>query len=93
MGLHICFMDNFHDHPDWDFLRGGNDKDFATLVCNTIDISLGERNDTGCFRPTADQLLALHKAIDKTDWDNKQRYVDLLNLIPENPSYFLSFSY
>lgn len=85
MGLNICFVKGFEDHPEWDNLRQGSDRAFP----NIIDWEKVESLDgfAECFRPT--NIDELRTKVNETDWPSKERYLHLLQLIEENPDYWL----
>ena len=89
MGIHISLMRDVKDHPDWDFLRVVNDKDFPDLI--NWDKIIENPNNVEEFRPI--NLDALRERINSTQWTNKERYLRLVDLIEKNPDYWVSFSY
>ena len=92
MGLHICCNIDDQDHPDWDYLRRGNDRNFPSLIDweNTIRKVDSYGEEIG-FRPT-DMDSLKQRLLDK-GWDDEERYLHLLSLVENNENVWLYFSY
>ena len=92
MAINIClYREDGKDHPDWDFLRQGNDRNFPNLIDwdKTVTM-LGRWGDEG-FRPT--DLEALKERILQTGWPDKDRYLHLVKILEDEPRTQLHFSY
>lgn len=99
MGLHICLMDkDSTDHEDWDYIRQGNDRIFPDLI-DYDDIieppkpdNYFEYSSTNMFRPKDTNKIRNKINTDKRI-EYKERYLYLMDLIDDNPDYYLYFSY
>jgi hypothetical protein len=89
MGIHICLIKNDKDHPGWDFLRQGHDKEFPSLIdWDKVEYREDIKWD---FRPT--NLEELKIKIHGTEWEDKGRYLHLIDLIENDPDCWMYFSY
>ena len=91
MGIHICLYlkNKERDHPDWDYIRVVNDRDFTSLV-DWDEVQKFEGDDVilredGAFRPL--DLDEFRKRINATDWQNKDRYHHLLDLVERDDAW------
>lgn len=95
MGLHICLYKNGEDHPDWDYLRRGNDRNFPHLIdwdkTTYQKVHKYPEEDENYWRPT--DLIELRQRIISTGWGDIDRYLHLVNLIENDPEVYLYFSY
>jgi hypothetical protein len=90
MGIHICLYKNEEDHPEWDYIRQANDRDFPGIIdWGKVTFCNGEEDDY--FRPK--NIDELREKINNTDWDNKERYLKLMDLISRDADCWLYFSY
>ena len=89
VGLHICLDKKGEDHPSWDYIRQGNDSRFPCLIDYHKTTPHPTRN--GYFRPT--NIKELRQQILDTDWDDKGRYLHLINLLETDQDTWLMFSY
>lgn len=92
MGIHICLYKDGKDHPDWDFLRRGNDRNFPSLIDweKTTTIYDKYQEPIG-FRPT--DLDEIKNKLNVLDWEDKGRYLHLISLLEKDESLLLHFSY
>lgn len=94
MGLNINVINaaNFADHPDWDSVRYGGDRDFvalaSTLPSEEMPYTL---SDSSLIRPVG--FDAWREAINKHGFDNSDRYLNLLHILETDESYWLNVSY
>lgn len=94
MGVHIKLVRNGEEHPDWDWIRVQNDRDFPSLIDYDKIIKNPDaihHYDENEFRPT--DLDALRSRIKETGWLNTRRYLHLVDLIEKYPDYWLYFSW
>ena len=84
MGIHICIQNNGVDHPDWDYIRRGHDSDFPGLI-DWRNVTWHPEYEG--FRPK--NIPLLRKRILKTNWDDKNRYLTLLDIIEKDPDYWI----
>jgi len=85
MGLNIVVHDTqCKKHPDWDCVRHGHDEEFTRIIdCRQIEVGAkGEWYNDDDFRPT--NITELRDKIEKTWWENKKRYLDLLDIIEKD---------
>lgn len=94
MGLHIClYTKDGEDHPEWDYIRQGNDRNFPSLIDwdKVEDPSFELWEEPEGFIPT--DIDALRQRIIDTDWDDKERYLHLIDLLVNTKGSYLYFSY
>ena len=87
MGVHICIYDESgNDVKEWDRLRQANDKQFPELTDGIPyeEVEHGIR---------LKEFEVLRNRIKSTDWNNKDRYLLLVDLLENNESYYLYFSW
>lgn len=93
MGINICLYKNGEDHPDWDYLREGNDKNFPSLIdWGVIVYQKGSSywDDRQHFRPT--DIDALKQRVISTGWYDIERYLHLISLLENDEDCWLYFS-
>lgn len=93
MGLNICLhKQDGTGHPHWDDGRFGHDRQFPSLINWEKTESLTNRyQEEYGFRPT--NIPELRLALEQLDWDDKERYLHLLDLLEQEPTSYLYFSY
>jgi hypothetical protein len=92
MGINICvYGPDSKDHPDWDSIRYAGDRDFLTLMATLPQIKRGNPMDDLQIRPA--DFVAWRQAIAAKEWPNPGRFEHLLNLLENNPDYWISISY
>ena len=85
MGMNIHVKDKSgNDHPEWDWIRYGNDDEFTEI----IDWKQVDRFEE-LFRPR--NIEQLKEKIKSTDWLNQERYLKLLQYVQDG--WWLYFSY
>lgn len=90
MGLHICCLKNNDDHPDWDYIRQGSDRQFPDIVSFDKTYYKDDR-DKYEWRPT--NIPELRQKIEATDWEDKARYLHLLDILEQDTDTWLYFSW
>ncbi len=86
MGLHICIMnDEWEDHPDWDDLRQWDDKRFPNLPYEKVSC----QSDSLLFRPKS--ISEFREVIANSDFDRKERYLLMAEILERNPEYYIYF--
>jgi len=99
MGININFR-RWHphsDHPEWDSLRYGGDKEFPDFCrdlpqINHPDIKeMSDYYDEYPFRP--DDFKLWRMAIRKSKLPFRARFLKLMSLCEQNPDYWISFIY
>lgn len=111
MGVHICITQIAYDetegyyyhgdeHPDWDYLRMGDDREFATDVYWEVDrespdLAKHHLTDLGVSRPTQKGFRQLRDLIAQQDWEDwsKERYYLFCRILEENPDYWVHMSW
>ena len=89
MGMNICLTNDQKAHDDWDDTRQGSDRMFPDLIdFDKVVFKTCEKEE---FRPENIEELG-HKVL-ATGWPDRGRYLRLLDLIKNNPDYWLYFSY
>ena len=83
MGLHISILKNWKEHPDWDTVRQGNDEDFYRMIGN-------ENEFREWYRPK--DFTVIRNKIHATNWENKDRYLKLLNILEADKEYEVHIS-
>ncbi len=96
MGLNICVQrpDHTGDHPRWNWTRMVGDREFAKLVSKLPKVTKGPNGygDDWIFIRPAD-FQARRDAIAKVEWPNEGRFESLLDILENEPEYWIYFSY
>ena len=93
MGLDIGLS---NDDPRWEWKRSGNYKDFPLVYFGADTEFIEERPDepycTSWDGSRPIDFTAVHRAIDATEWEDKDRWHFLINLLEEDDAAFVYFS-
>lgn len=94
MGINICLYKNGENHPAWDYLGKGNDKNFSSLIDWDAVVYQEESSywdDSQHFRPT--DINILKQRVINTGWYDVSRYLYLISLLEDDEDCWLYFSY
>jgi hypothetical protein len=92
MGVHVCLVDrDFNDHPEWDDLRKGDDRDLFDSIPEDQMLFL-EYNDTGEYLVYFRDSETVIKAIEGAGLEPLERYKFLVDQVYTG-KWFLYFSY
>lgn len=90
MGLNIAIQKNGVDHPEWDSSRFAGDREFPSFMRGLPQIvktSLGSEDPE--YRPG--DFAAWRAAIASREWPNPGRFEKMMDLLEQNPDYWLYF--
>lgn len=96
MGINIIVADGYTEHPEWDDARYAGDRDIAVLVATlphesrtrkgTLDFE-GERE----YRPS--DFTAWRIAAADREWPNPGRFEHLIDLLENDPEFWIYLSW
>jgi len=93
MGIHITIKNLAGErHPDWDWIRYGNDKEFFYGVLMEQDIEwIVDEGDTLGMRPK--DIEGLREAIREEDYSNEDRYLGFCDLLEADGQWFVGVAF
>lgn len=91
MGINVCLykMDSEQEeHPTWDWVRHSGDRAIPAWIstCDTIEWH-------ELIRPLTDNDFDFLRGTIPPDCPNKQRWVEMLDVLQRQPEYGIYFSY
>ena len=92
MGLNIClYKSRYEEHPDWDCIRQGNDRNFAKLInWDNVEYLEDKYQEPVGFIIT--DIAELREKVTAQKWGDEERYLKLLQILESEPSSYLYFS-
>lgn len=96
MGIHITIKNKRgEEHPDWDYIRYRNDRDFWSLITRLEQpkgfIVDDEYGDVIGFRPG--DIPALRRQIIRKQYSNEKRYLQFCDIMEEDEQWFVRTIY
>jgi hypothetical protein len=92
MGVHIKVEKlDYTEHPTWDWIRHAGDRDFPAFVSLLPAVKHWvDPDDAPHMRPA--DIATWRAALAAREWPNPGRFEQLLDILEQEPDYWLYFS-
>lgn len=92
MGINISLYKGNREHPDWDSARYSGDRDFAGMLDKLPHVRRGDEFEGEyLYRPS--DFAAWRREIAARDWPNPGRFERMVDLLEQDPDYWIYFGW